>query len=131
MSISAEAIALRNQPLIRETPRNENDRDRLREEWRLISKNWSHAEDNARRLEEGRKILMSELKLALIKAGSRTTLAEDEARTSEQFKQYVRRMHDARRVANDLKIEMENADRLYWSNVTGEANERTERRMSR
>ena len=57
--------------------------------------------------------------------------AERQARTSEQFKKYLRKMHDARHEANMAKIEMMNKDRLYWHSVNIEANERAEKRMVR
>jgi len=117
--------------LVSDTRRNAHDLDRLREEWRLKAREWAAAEDNASRLEEGRKMLMSGMRLELISAGMTIAKAEDSARTSEQFKGYVRKMHDARRLANDLKIEAENANRLYWEQVNSEANERSEKRMSR
>ena len=126
MSISERATAN-----IVPIPRDGNDLDRLREEWRILAKQWVAAEDRADRLEEGRKMLMAELILALVKEGMPRTRAEDEARTSEQFKNYVRKFHDAKREANDLRIDMQNADRLYWERNNAEATERAERRMSR
>jgi len=112
-------------------PRDANDLDRLREEWRVLAKQWVAADDRMDRLDEGRKMLMAELKLALIAEGSKIGAAEDEARTSQQYKEYVRKYHDAKRVANDLKIDMKNAELAYWQRNNAEATERAERRMSR
>lgn len=108
------------------------DRDRLREQWRLAALEWSRAEDNASRLEEGRKLLLDDMTLRLVEGGEKSmALAEKKARVSEQFRGYLRKMHDARRIANDLKIEASAADRIYWDHNNREATERAERRMSR
>ena len=127
MSISERATAL-----IKEMPRDPNDINRLREEWRLAANAYNAANDKARRYEEGRKVYLAKLKLGLIDAGFRPlTLAEDRARTSEQFRRYLKRMFDARRVADDLETEMIAADRIYWERKSADATERSERRMSR
>lgn len=112
-------------------PTDPGDRDHLRETWRLAALEWSRIEDAASRLEEGRQIVLAEEVLALVEAGEKVTTAERMARTSERFKSYVRTMHDARKAANDARIEMQNCDRIYWSHATHEANERAEKRLSR
>lgn len=126
MSISERATAN-----VTPYPRNEHDIDRLREEWRLLAKEWSAAKDNADRLSEGKKILLAEMIIRLTKDGMSRQKAEDEALASTQFKEYVRKMHDAKRQAQDLFIDAENADRLYWRQNNAEATQRSERRMSR
>lgn len=125
------SIAARASAGITEIPRNSLDRDRLREEWRLLAMEWSALQDNADRLDEGRKILLDECTIRLMETRMPASRAEKEARTSEQFKNYLRKMHDAKRAANDARIAMQNADRLYWESVSNEATERAERRMSR
>jgi hypothetical protein len=116
---------------ITDSPRNVADRDRLREEWRLLALEWSALQDAADRLDEGRKILLDECTLRLIEAGMPVTKAEKEARTSEQYRGYVRKLHDAKRSAQDARIAMQNADRLYWEAVSVEATTRAELRISR
>lgn len=116
---------------IRPVPRDTNDMNRLREEWRLVAKEWVAAQDRADRLEEKRKIALDELTLALVKEGMPVSKAEKEARTSAQFKDVLRQYHDAKRHANNLRIDMQNADRLYWERNNHEATERAERRMAR
>lgn len=116
---------------ITQIPRDPSDLGRLREEWRLIAKEWTAAQARADEFEEGRKILLSELELALIKEGMPVSKAEREARTSEQFRTYVRKSHDAKREANDLRIDAKNAELAYWERNNAEATERAERRMSR
>lgn len=126
MTISQRASAL-----IADVPRDPTDRDRLREEWRLAAVKFTALEDNAGRLEEGRKVLLDQLTLALIASGTPATRASMEARTSEQFKRYLAKMFDAKREAADARIEMQVADRRYWEHTSREATERIERRMSR
>lgn len=126
MTISERATAS-----IRSAPRDPNDLGRLREEWRLLAKQWVAAQARADEFEEGRKMLMDELTLALVKDGTPVTRAEKEARVSDQFKAYMRKAHDAKREANDLRIDAKNAELAYWERNNAEATERAERRMSR
>jgi hypothetical protein len=113
-----------------EYPRSPYDRDRLREEWRLAALAWSAAEDEAARLDEGRKVLLDRMTLELQPEFRSVEKARMVARTSDEFGGYLARLHTAKRKANDAKIMMLNADRLYWANVGQEANQRSERRMS-
>lgn len=126
MSISERATAS-----IRPIPRDPNDLGRLREEWRILAKQWVSAQARADEFEEGRKMLMDELTLALVREGMAVTKAEKEARVSDQFKAYMRKAHDAKREANDLRIDAKNAELAYWERNNAEATERAERRMSR
>jgi hypothetical protein len=105
------------------------DRDHLRETWRLAALAWVEADDKASRAEEGRSIFLNELINGLIEAGQRKTDAERIARTSDQWKSYVRKMHEMRRLANIARVEEKNRDRTYWESVSHEANARAERRM--
>jgi len=126
MSISARATAG-----ITEIPRNSLDRDHLRETWRLAALSWSEAEDVASRLEEKRKMFLDEAALRLHEDGMPMSRAEKEARASLNFSCLCEMMHDARRKANDLRIAMQNADRMYWEAVNQEANTRAEMRLQR
>lgn len=118
---------------VKPLPIDRRNRDHLRELWRLKALESSEAEDRARRLEEGKKLVMADAVTRL--KGQNEKLSEAAAermvRTSDQYKQYLRTMHDARRAADDAKIMAEDANRLYWEQVGAEADERTERRMSR
>jgi hypothetical protein len=130
MSNSARALQARA-PEPPEYPRDPYDRDRLREEWRLAALAWSAAEDEAARLDEGRKVLLDRMALELQHEVRSIERARMIARTSDEFGGYLARLHTAKRRANDCRIAMQNADRLYWAHVGNEANERVERRMSR
>jgi hypothetical protein len=130
MSNSARALQARA-PEPAEYPRDPYDRDRLREEWRLAALAWAAAEDEAARLDEGRKVLLDRMTLELQQEVRSVERARMIARTSDEFGGYLARLHAAKRKANDARIQMQNADRLYWAHVGSEANERVERRMSR
>jgi hypothetical protein len=129
MSNSARALQARA-PDLAEYPRSPYDRDRLREEWRLAALAWSAAEDQAERLDEGRKVLLDRLTLELAAEVKSVERARMMARTSKQYLEWLADMHTAKRKANDARVMMLNADRLYWANVGQEANQRSERRMS-
>lgn len=118
---------------VKPLPIDNRNRDHVREQWRLASLEWSAAEDRASRLESGKKLFLGDA-VCRLKAGNEQmseAKAERIAVTSQQYRDYLRKMHDARREANDLKIMAEDANRLYWELVNSDANERVERRMSR
>ena len=106
--------------------------DVLREEWRELAYKWSAANDRANRYDEGRKLLLDEITLRLreLEPGLSLSLAEKQARTSKQFKDYLHSMYDAQRKAQDARIAMQDADRLYYEQVGAEAQERAEMRMT-
>lgn len=108
-------------------------RQHLSEQVRLAERTWSQEEDNASRLEEGKTILRDEMILNLMDAGEAKSAAEAEriARTSAQFRGYLKKMHDARRAANDARAEWRKLERDYWASVSDEASERAHMRMSR
>jgi hypothetical protein len=114
-----------------EYARDPYDRDRLREEWRLAALAWAAAEDQAERLDEGRKVLLDRLTLEIAAEVKSVERARMMARTSWQFQEWLADMHAAKRKANDARIDMQDKDRRYWAHVGNEANERVERRLSR
>lgn len=131
MSISQRAIDANSGPLIQEVPRDPTDRDRLREEWRVAADRFVDLDDHAQRLKEGKSIFFDELVAELIATGLRVGEAERTANTCQRHKDYLRKMHDARRDAARQRVEVENRDRIYWSHVSREATDRADRKMSR
>ena len=105
--------------------------DHMREEWRLRALEWSKAHALASELSEGRKLLLDEMTLRLCSDDEKLSLAKAEkiARTSVQFRAYLRRLYDAERLAQDLKIEASNLDRAYYEQVGSEAHERASMRL--
>lgn len=107
-------------------------RNHLSEQVRIAERHWAACEDNASRLEEGRSILMADMKLRLVSQGiaKSASAAEDHARSSDQWKGYVRKMHDARREANDARADWRSLERSYWASVSDEASDRAQMRMA-
>ena len=108
-----------------------HDLDHLRELWRLAALAYNEADDDASRREEGKRILLDSMVLELCDADEKMSAAKAEriARTSTKFKTYVATMHAARRKAQDLRVEMVDAEKKYYACVNAEANERSERRL--
>jgi predicted house-cleaning NTP pyrophosphatase (Maf/HAM1 superfamily) len=111
----------------------QEQRQHLSEQVRVAERAWAKAENLASELEEGRSIIMAEMKLNLVKNNLAKSMsaAEDIARASDQWKGYVRKMHDARHAANMAKADWRGIERLYWSSVSEEASERAQMRMAR
>jgi hypothetical protein len=110
-----------------------DQRKHLSELVRVAELNWNAADDNASRLEEGRSIIMADMKLELVASGTAKSLnqADDYVRSSQKWKDYVRKMHDARRVANDLRTEWRKLERDYFGANSDEKREQNQMRMSR
>lgn len=104
--------------------------DHLREVWRIAALRASEARHAAERLQEGKRSAFEGIALDLIEAGERSTMAERKAAVSQDWKDYTDAMVDARRVARDLQIEADNADRIYWQRNNAEARERAELRKT-
>jgi hypothetical protein len=131
MNVSQRAIAASSRPLVADIPPDPNDRDRLREEWRLAADEFVRLDDRAQRLKDGKTIFRDELTATLIENGMAVSTAERTANTSDAYKTYLRKMHDARLAAALAENEMIDRDRRYWAHNNREATERAERRMSR
>jgi len=124
-SISQRAIG------VTDTPRDPTDRDRLREEWRTAAVDHAKKRDLANRLDEGRKILLSVMITELVDGGMPVGKAENLARASAKFQDHCQDMHAAKLAADLAWVDAEDKDRVYWSHVSHEANERSERRNLR
>lgn len=129
MSIAQRAIAASGQPLVQDVARDANDRDRLREEWRLAADKYVELDDHYQRLKEGKSIFYDELVANLIEGGMKAGQAERTANICDAHKNYLRRMHDARKAAALQRNEMEDRDRIYWAHVSREATTRREMAM--
>lgn len=116
---------------VRSIPRDGSDRDRLREEWRLLALEAVDAKDKAERAREGKSIFLDELIGTLLEQNPqmRKTDAERLANTSEAYKRYLSKLHEMRRLAAVAEINAENANRIYWDNNNREADMRAEMRM--
>lgn len=117
--------------LTSEMPAHEQ-RLHLSEQVRVSERTWADCEDRASRFEEGRSIVMAEMKLALVdkKIAKSMAAAEDMVRVSDEWKQYVKSMHGARHAANLARADWRGLERSYWSSVSEEASERQQMRMT-
>jgi hypothetical protein len=120
-----------HQRIVTDMPAHEQ-RLHLSEQVRVAERNWADCEDRAARFEEGRSIVMAEMKLALVenKIAKSMAAAEDVVRTSEEWKSYVKKMHEARHAANLARADWRALDRDYWCSVSSEASERAQMRMA-
>lgn len=113
-----------------------NDRDHMRERWRMAAVESAQADDKAARLKEGKAIYLDQIIETLIEQAEEKgeklaqARAERMARTSDAYKGYLRSMHDARLKADLLRITERDLDRQYWANVSAEATYRAEARAS-
>lgn len=116
---------------VRSIPRDGSDRDRLREEWRLLALEAVDAKDKADRAREGKSIFLDQLIGTLLEQNPQMKKSDAErlANTSAALKSYLGKMHEMRRLAAVAEIEAENANRLYWDNSSREADARAEMRM--
>lgn len=117
---------------VRSIPRDGSDRDRLREEWRLLALEAVDAKDKADRAREGKSIFLDQLIGTLLEQNPQMKKSDAErlANTSAALKSYLGKMHEMRRIAAVAEIEAENANRIYWDNNSREADARVERRMA-
>ena len=109
------------------------DRDILREEWRVKAVEHVKLLDKAARLKEGKDIFLGELVNTLMEQNATLSnaAAERMAKTSDAYKGYLHRMHDARTEANLAEIVVGDADKKYWESVRHEATSRAEMKMGR
>lgn len=117
---------------VRSIPRDGSDRDRLREEWRLLALEAVDTKDKADRAREGKSIFLDQLIGTLLEQNPQMKKSDAErlANTSAALKSYLGKMHEMRRIAAVAEIEAENANRIYWDNNNREADARVERRMA-
>jgi hypothetical protein len=113
-----------------------SDRDKKRELWRLAAEAAIAAEDKAARYKEGKPIFLDMIIETLIEQAEEngqklaTTKAERMARTSKRYRSYLKKMHNARLSAEQLRLQAQDMDRRYWEGVSSEATYRAEMRMT-
>lgn len=107
-------------------------REHLSELIRLAEMAWIEQEHDASCREEGRKIVLAQMinELLAKKLEKSAVGAERTARTSRQFAEYLRAMHDSRRKANELRAAWKKQERTYWGLASHEATERRQMQMA-
>jgi hypothetical protein len=121
-----------HQRIVTDMPQQEQ-RQHLSEQVRIAERTWADCEDRAARFEEGRSIVMAEMKLTLVdkKLAKSMAAADDMVRTSDEWKSYVKKMHESRHAANLARADWRALDRDYWASVSNEASERMQMRLAR
>lgn len=110
-----------------------DQRQHLSEMVRVAECAWIEKQAKAGEMEDSKPILLAQMVMNLRKEGAARSDAEAEriARTSEEFKKFLREFHNIKKQANLLKAGWRHIDREYWSSVSHEASERAQMRMSR
>lgn len=108
------------------------DREILREKWREAEAKADAKDDEYQRAKEGKQIFLDDLigELIVAEPGLKQATAERMARTSDAYKNEVKRVHDLRREVSALKLAAKNADRAYWEQVADDARDRAEMKMT-
>lgn len=103
----------------------------LSEKYRLAASDYVKAEARARELEEGKSVFLSQAISALCLEDHKLSVAkaEREAKSSQTYKDYLRRMHDARTEANMRKIDCEVLKMSHTEQTMIQAAARDERRL--
>jgi len=99
------------------------------EVWRLKAEKWAELDAHAFLLAEGKSSVLSEMINLLVSNGASVASAEKEARASEKFRDYLKKMGNARKQANLARIDMDYHKEKLWESKNAEANARSERRM--
>lgn len=99
------------------------------EVWRLKAEEWADLHAAAGLLEDGKSIVLAEMINEQVLQGKSVAAAEREAKASDRFKDYVKKMNAARKKANYARIAADYEKEKIWENKSADANARAERRM--
>lgn len=121
-----ETISERARFNVTEIPEHERP---LSEQYRLVAKAWVDAEKAAAILEESKSAVLSQMMLA--KGDITVSKAEMQSRGSPQWQDYLDKMVSARAEANLRKVQMKYIEMKFSEWQSSDANQRSERRMSR
>lgn len=130
---SERAIAARNGPSDgpRDFPVDPLNVDHMRETWRVMAEKLAECEAKLDDMKHRRTVLRDELVLACMDQGIAKAKADMIANTSKTYTDFLDKLKDATAYTKKLAVNVEAAHMLYWRANNREANERSERRMSR
>ena len=99
----------------------------LSEKFRIVAKQWVGLDGAARMLEEAKTATLSQMmkKLGDVPAAH----AERDVKSSEEWRDYIKQMVDARTEANLKKVQLKFLEMKFSEWQSAEANARSERRM--
>lgn len=119
-SISERAIAPREMPE-REQP--------ISEQFRLVAKDWVDKEKIASLYEETKSSVLSQMMLKL--GDMPVSRAEMQAKASQEWRDFLKRMVEARAEANLARVKMKYVELRFSEWQSSDANARKERQMGR
>lgn len=97
----------------------------ISEQWYRAAREWNGLNKAASLLEESRQTFLSQLTNNRVSMGTPVTRADVDAKASQEYKDYVANMVNARALANEKKIETEYLKMRHWESQSDSANERT------
>jgi len=97
------------------------------EQFRLKGLEWSDLDAAARMLEEGKTTFLAQRMAAL--GDIPVSRAEKEVKASPEWADYIKKMVNAKTLANRAKIELEFTRMRYWEHSGTEANKRAEMKL--
>lgn len=108
-----------------------NNNRPLSEQYRLAAEAYVDAEARARELEEGKSVFLSQAISTMCSDDPKVSVAkaERDAKSSDTYKSYLRKMHDARTEANFRKIDCDVLKMAHSEWMMQRANARDERRL--
>jgi len=103
------------------------DYSTLSEEYRISALEWVDKDGAARMLDESKSVVFSQL---VSKQGDiPVSRAEHAVRSSDEWKEYIEKMVQARTEANSSKVEMRFREMRFMERQSTEATARAERRL--
>ena len=105
------------------------DIDAVYHQMQHLGNKWADAHAEAEMLEEAKKCVLSTITLHYISDGETKASAEVRAYASQEYQDHIKKMVEARRRANVLKIELESTKTHLNLTRTYEATRREEMKM--
>jgi hypothetical protein len=108
-----------------------SDNRPISEQFRIVSKQWVDAEAAASLLEDTKSAVLSERMQALLREepGLAINRAEATVKASDEWKEWITGMIDARKKANLLKVQMEYLRMRSGEQASYEATKRAEMKL--
>ena len=97
------------------------------EQYRLAARDWVEMDAAARMLEEGKTTYLAQRMAAL--GDVPVSKAEREVKSSPEWADYIKKMVNAKTVANRQRVELDFLKMRHMERTSEEANARTERKL--
>ena len=106
---------------------NDQSNKPISEQFRIVAKQWVDADNAARMLEETKTAVLSEMMAA--QGEMPVSSAERNVKASQEWRDFIASMVEARTAANLLKVKLEFVRMKFSEQQSYEATSRAERRM--